>query len=584
MRKTMNKIMAKKTKKRIKLTPDQKKQWLEERKRKLAERRFKFDINTVFKNAGFSQIPTRDIHFTFKEKTTEFDNLFIFENIIVIVEDTCTTSSDEIRDHLSKKSFQYKLFQKHKNEFVNFIENTFERFKEIKNPKYDPTDYKLIFVYCSRYRLEEKHKRDFSEILFLDYRYLCYFLSLAKTIQKSSRFELFKFLKLNIQDIGTDIAQGFKKIPGSVLPESPSGFAHGHKVITFYIDPATLIQLSFVMRKDGWLDSDSLYQRMLIKNKILSMREYLANEKRVFINNIIVTLPPTTRLLHEGNTIDIESISKTQPVDVQIPYEYNTIGIIDGQHRVFAYHEGLDQYEVEISKKRDKQHLLVTGIVYPSGLSKHDQTKFEAKLFLEINDKQKKTKPDLKQVIETIVNPFGVIAISKSIITKLNNNGALTDVLEDHYFDKGKIKTASIVSYGLRHIVKLGGSDSLFKIWTHPEKDKLQLKKNKDLLDAYIDFCASEINKIFTGFKIPQSKNGMWILNSKKSRVLTTTSLNGVIFCLRMILQEKSTTFTMDEYISKMAQLNIDFTPGKFKYKSSHWKELGDDIYKQCFL
>jgi len=61
--------MAKKTKKRIKLTPEQKKQRLEERKKKLAERRFKFDINTVFKNAGFSQIPTRDIHFTFKEKT-----------------------------------------------------------------------------------------------------------------------------------------------------------------------------------------------------------------------------------------------------------------------------------------------------------------------------------------------------------------------------------------------------------------------------------------------------------------------------------------------------------------------------------
>ena len=80
-------------------------------------------------------------------------------------------------------------------------------------------------------------------------------------------------------------------------------------------------------------------------------------------------------------------------------------------------------------------------------------------------------------------------------------------------------------------LLSLGGTDSLFKIWTHPEKDKLQLKKNKDLLDAYINFLlATEINKIFTGFKIPQSKNGMWILNSKKSRVLTTTSLNGVIY------------------------------------------------------
>lgn len=575
--------MGPKRKIKIKLTTAQKKLKLECRKKVLAERKFRIDINTIFRNASFTHILTRGIHFTFKNKTTEFDNLFIYENLIVVVEDTCSTNSDEIRNHLLKKSVQYNIFKKYKDEFVAFLEQTFEQFKELRNPKYEASDSKLIFVYCPMNRLEEKHKSDFQDIIFLDYRYLCYFLRLAKTIQKSSRFELFKFLRLKINDVGTSLGRDNKTIFGSVLPESPSGFAPGHKVITFYIDPASLIELSYVMRKDGWLDDDSLYQRMIIKNKITSMREYLAREKRVFINNIIVTLPSSTRLLRDGDTLKLNDLTKTEPVEVQIPIEYNTIGIIDGQHRVFAYHEGLDQYETEISKKRDKQHLLVTGIIYPKDIDRFEQTKFEAKLFLEINDKQNKTKADLKQAIETIVNPFGVIAISKSIISKLSNSGALTDKLEVHFFDTGKIKTASIVSYGLRHIVKLSGDDTLFKAWNYSDKNKLLAKNDKPLLNNYIDFCVDEINNIFIAFKIIQSKNGMWILDNKISRVLTTTTINGVIFCLRKILIEKKVTYSLNEYNTKFSTLNIDFTPKGFKYKSSHWKSLGEEIYNQCF-
>lgn len=576
--------MTTKKKKKLKLTPEQRKKKAELRKKALAERKFRIDINTVFKNASFEHIVTRDTHFTFKEKRTEFDNIFVYKNIVVIVEDTCSTNSDEIRIHLLKKSVIYRVFQANKDEFIPFLEDTFPRFKELKDSKYDPSDLKLIFVYCSKNRFEEKHKSDFPDIIFLDYNYLCYFLSLAKNIQKSSRFELFKFLRLSIQDIGINQGREFKIISGSVLPESPSGFPPGHKVITFYMDPASLIELSYVMRKDGWLDNDSLYQRMIIKNKISSMREYLTKENRVFINNIIVTLPSSTKLSRDGNTINFKDVTRTESIEIQIPFEYNSIGIIDGQHRVFAYHEGQDQYEKEISKKREKQNLLVTGIIYPQHLNRFEQTKFEARLFLEINDKQNKTKADLKQAIETIVNPFSVIAISKNIILKLSNSGALNDLLEVHFYDKGKIKTASIVSYGLRHVVKLSGDDTLFKLWIHPEKEKLQDKNNKLLLDNYINFCTEEINKLFNAFKKTMALQNMWVSNQKISRVLTTTTINGVIFCLRKILAEKNLTYSFDEYENKLAKLQIDFRPGNYQYKSSHWKDLGEDMYNQCFL
>lgn len=168
------------------------------------------------------------------------------------------------------------------------------------------------------------------------------------------------------------------------------------------------------------------------------MRQYLAQDERVFINNVIVSLPPTTKVLdpETKRQLDFRNITKTTPITVEIPIHFNSIGVIDGQHRVFSYHEGEDVYEKQIAPKRKKQQLLVTGVVYPEVLSDEEQRGFEAQLFLEINDKQTRTRADLRQAIEAIVNPFSVIAISRSVITRLAANGPLCGVVEEHQFDR----------------------------------------------------------------------------------------------------------------------------------------------------
>jgi hypothetical protein len=270
-----------------------------------------------------------------------------------------------------------------------------------------------------------------------------------------------------------------------------------------------------------------------------------------------------------------------QLIKIQIDNELNTIGIIDGQHRVFTYHEGMDNADEKISTLRKKQHLLLTGIIYPENISDLEKTKFEAKLFLEINDKQARAKGDLKQAIETIVDPFSPTAIAKKIIINLGQTGHLTNLLEEHFYDDGKIKTTSIVSYGMKHIVKLSGNDTLFSIWLNPDKEKLLEQKDTRLLDSYIDFCTKEINNFISGFRMNIPKE-MWTPDKKTSRVLTTTTINGLIFCLRKAIENKKTG-DIDYYKEKFSSLKIDFTPEKFGYKSSHWKGLGEKIYSQCF-
>lgn len=198
-----------------------------------------------------------------------------------------------------------------------------------------------------------------------------------------------------------------------------SSFPAGYKVVSFYADPESIIAGAYVLRRDGWKDSSHLYPRILVPSKISKMRRYLVEQKRVFVNNVIVTLPAETALndpKSKGTNVPQKELHKAQPVTVSIPVGYGVIGIIDGQHRVFCYHEGSDPLEQKIAHLRKRQHLLVTGIIYPPDIKENLRLEFEARLFLEINDTQTRARSALRQDIETIVRPFSGIAVARRVM------------------------------------------------------------------------------------------------------------------------------------------------------------------------
>jgi DGQHR domain-containing protein len=365
------------------------------------------------------------------------------------------------------------------------------------------------------------------------------------------------------------------------LPEANSNYPKGYKVLSFYVDPETLLQKSYVLRKDSWQDPDCSYQRMLVSKKIRAMRKYLHETKRVYVNNLIVTLPSTTTFFSPltKKQLDGDELRENQYVEIHLPEEFNSIGLIDGQHRVYSYHEGTDSHELSISRFRKHQNLLVTAIMYPDGATDLEKTKFEATLFLEINDEQTRAGGDLKQAIELFVRPFTTTAISKAIILELAKHGPLKGLLEEHYFDEDtKIKTSSIVSYGLKPLVKFGGNDSLMSIWTHPDKINLAKGTDKVLLKAYIDFCVDEINKLLIAFKI-NAGNDLWLRENKETCVLSPTSINGFIVCLRELIKN-NLVGDMENYQSNLTDINkFDFK----SYRSSHWKQLGLTIFSEYF-
>lgn len=565
----------------------------EDRRKKMEVKKFQTNIKYIFLNSGFTYIQSKDKEIKLNIvgfSAIELDAIFVYENIIVIVEDT---SKKETKNHLPNKIIKFESILDLDNKEV-LIESFINKFDEFAHyvsdhQEYDKKHYILRVAYFSMQNVSEHLKEQAlsKNIKIIEKPLANYFYFLVKNIMVSAKYELLKFFDIQFSKLGKNILSGGNEeskatYNGFLLPSENSSYPDGYKIVSFYIDPESLLKKSFVLRKNSWIDPDISYQRILDAKKIKQMRKYLATDKRVYLSNIIATLPPETKILdiESSNQLDEASQNYVKPIKIIIPNEYNVIGIIDGQHRVYSYHESTEKDDIEqaIRKLRLKQNLLVTGIIYPENQSEYERLRYEAKLFLEINTKQTKVKSVLTQEIELIVYPYSSTAIAKAILIKLAKKGALKDKLEEHTFDDSKkLKVSSIVSYGIKPLISKEGIESLFTIWPEKDrKDQIIQQSSKEALDMFIDFCVMEINFLLNAIKAVSGKN--WQIDDEK-RMLTPTAINGFLKCLRLIVKNGDTR-NIEIYKQKLQGITeFDF----IKYKSSHWSQLGIDIYNQYF-
>lgn len=577
-----------------------------ENEQKKEQRAFRKEIKDFFNTIGFISIPgINGTEFTYENRSSEIDSIYIYENIVLIVEDTVGKPGE----HLLTKKIIFDKINENPMHFFDFLLTNskfpfLKKYWDEKNKgKYDLQQLQVKILYCSKKHIEDEHKKLVKNIKYLEYPTLLYFKKLAQVIKRSARYEFFDFLDIADEYIGENVLRSATSpkatFRGNILPEHHSSFPPGFLVISFYIDAESLLKRAQVLRKGGWKDTDGdcLYQRMLYPKKIRDMRKFINENDRVFINNIIVTIPVQEINLYdkdsnllkitESGTVRADKPLKTDPISVEINDKINIIGIIDGQHRVYTYHEGSDIYETKIAQLRKKQNLLVTAILFPKSLSQMDCLKFEAKIFKEINLNQKKVSAELLQAITTIQKPFSAVAISRRVLQKLNASGPLCDVFEMLAFDKEKIKIATIINYGLMKIVRPDAEDNLFSLWSNPEKNKLKEANKKEktdeqdkiLLQEYITFCFNQINNLFIAFKDNIGKE-RWLYRKKNTnRILNVIFINGVIHCLTQLIKNKKTG-SIEDYRTKLTNVGeFDFD----KYKGSHYAEMGQDLYQQFF-
>ncbi len=330
-----------------------------------------------------------------------------------------------------------------------------------------------------------------------------------------------------------------------------------------------------------------LYQRLIKSYRIKNIREFVGTQKKAFINNIIVSLPSDVEFIDsEGNIVKINEESEFRSLKIRIKKEINSIGIIDGQHRVFAHYKAPkeEKYESEIAKIRTKLHLLVTGLIFPSNIATQEKRKAESELFLQINNNQRKVRPSLLQHIEALKEFDSPIGIANQILKRLNKRSPFLGLLQMSEFESSKIKTPSILKYGLKDILEISDiNETLYKYWENSNKYVLKDKKAtnyNEIFNLYLDFCTTSITTYFSAVK--SNFKDDWVLDKDK-KLLTVTSIIALLIALKKSLLITGKVEDFEYYNEKFSKLSTDFNKTNFKYVSSQWNLFVDEISRECW-
>lgn len=567
--------MAKKKSKRI---------MSDEQKLKIQKSAFKRKIRNIFTGAGFNYIPTNDIEMKIGLRTVEVDSLYIYENVWLICEDTIKETG--IRDHIRTKNEAFGEIINNLEEFKNKLLALFPEKSELFN-SFDISRIKVFGLYISKNEipLTIDDYELFNNLKFVHPKTLDYFQWIVKSIRRSAKTEIFRFLDLKSRDIGiiTSSSNNAEIQAPIIYPKDFTGLKNGVRIVSFMMSAEDLLNTCYVVRKDNWQNSIWLYQRLIDTNRIRKIREFIEKKGEAFYNNIIVALPDNISFKDGGNhTVEIDQISNLEGnCRLVIPKELNSICVIDGQHRIFAHYEsGVDsKQERVISALRKQLHLLVTGLAFPKEMKPEERARIQSEIFYDINSNSKPIPQNVLLQIKRIQNPISDESIAQFVIESLNSEGIFKGMLQLSSLETGKIKTASIVKFALRYLVTLTpseGKHSLLEFW---EGDKeLLLSADENTLSNYVAFCSKTIRELFGAI----NKNFKKDWNDENSKLLTVISINGFIIALTRQLGING-IHDFNYYDGLISKWSFDFSKETFPYTSSQYRKFSTQILKEVF-
>ena len=548
-------------------------------------------IKNCFEQMGFTYLKTEKFHVKLQRRTVEVDSVFLFENVILFCEDTITNPSHQ-KDHLRKTKEAVDAIEDDFATMLHALKDRYEgKFKDFDS--YPESSYKRFYLYVSNRSFDGVDRDRFSPLKLIDIGILNYFSAMSSAIYKSARFELFGYLGLEASAIGSP-STGSKQnlIDATIItPEKNANFGNGVRMVSFMMAPNDLLECGYVLRKDGWKKDVQVYQRFTEKGRIKSIRQFIAKNKKPFVNNIIVGLPDSSEIVDEGNQpIKLEDISTYRDCKLRIKKEYNSICIIDGQHRVYAHHEGKDVLERDISSLRNQLHLLVTGFIFPPKMSPRDRAEFEATIFIEINKEAKKVSNSVLQYINMWMKEHSSVGVAREVIEKLNSGGVFKGLFQLSEIEPARIKITSIISFALSRLVSIDKPDdnsTLVYYWDGEKDllkaDKIKTPEGEDAFNSYINFCTSIINSYFSALR--QVRKSDW--NDQDSKIFSVTSINGFLLALKASLPSIGLK-ERNNYVEFFNKLDISFKkssiPGEgFPYSSSQYAKFSRQILEDCF-
>lgn len=229
----------------------------------------------------------------------------------------------------------------------------------------------IVFVYCTDSQLSNNDEilLNSKGIISLNRSKIEYFQELSAQYDRLAYYQLLGYLCKN---------KPIKSIPKEqlVVPSIKTKYGDKSFCYLFAIHPSTLIPLATIphRKRDFEIDLNNNYQRIVKKVKIKGIKDFIRDKRGVFPTNIIVSIEGRSKFEPMGKAInDIQYGSLT------LPNNYDSMYVIDGQHRLFAY-DGIEQ---------GKKDLIFVVAFEKMALEDQVQT------FVDINEKQTKVSASL---------------------------------------------------------------------------------------------------------------------------------------------------------------------------------------------
>jgi DGQHR domain-containing protein len=330
----------------------------------------------------------------------------------------------------------------------------------------DTKDKNVVFVYFTTQALTNAEKLKLKEkgISLLNPKILEYFKELIKLYKNLAYYQFLSYL-LNGKVIKTFEKSDFE------IPAIRCKYKSGDYCYLFGIKPSVLIPLSSVLhRKMEVQDNISeSYQRLVKAQKIKEIKKFISEERGVFPTNIIISFDTKTNDYFKAQGSKINDI---QFGILTLPRQYQSITIIDGQHRLFAY-DGLEQAE------RD---LIYVVAFHNLSAEKQVQT------FININEKQTKVSASLMwDLYPSILDLDDVKLKISNLVKNLNKDSesALYGVIQydsAEYSPKGSKITLESICTAIKSENVFGVIGGIL------DKNEIKLRRDEIIYKVFIDY------------------------------------------------------------------------------------------------
>jgi len=422
----------------------------------------------------------------------------------------------------------------------------------------------VVFVYCNDKDISETDRDKLSKkgIVYLNTAIIDYFLELKGQYARLAYFQLISYLCKG---------QQIKSITSDDLTIPTIRTKYGSKTYAylFGVHPATLIPLSTVPHRklDFKDDLNHNYQRLIKKTKVNAIKKFIKNERGIFPTNIIISIESDKHTFKPFG----KAINDIQHGTLTLPRQYQSVNIIDGQHRLFAY-DGLEQSEKDL-----------IYVVAFDNMNLEEQIK----TFIDINEKQTKVSPSLLwDLYPTILDKDDIKFRISTLVKRLNENkdSSLQGLIKydsASFSNKSPKLTLESVCTAIKSEKVIEDIESTMLLLRIPNKNDSIAFSLLSLWFQVIQENAKEHwNRSDKTLNLLRSNQGYGALLKVFSAVIKELHKKDILESIRIDDYKK----VKDEFKSYISLILDAVNELKTKEEIKNWKRIGEGGKQQLFI